>query len=44
MNTKKFSITVGIILAVAFFASLIAALSSEEEYENKTKSQTRKRV
>ncbi len=37
MNTKKLSITVGIILAVAFFASLIAALSSEEEYENRLK-------
>jgi hypothetical protein len=42
MNTKKLSITIGIILAVAFFASLIAALSSEEEYENKIKAGTEK--
>ena len=42
MNTKKLSITIGIILAVAFAASLIAALSSEEEYENKLKTNTEK--
>jgi len=42
MNTKKLSITIGIILAVAFFASLIAALSSEEENENKLKAGTEK--
>jgi hypothetical protein len=37
MNTRKLSIAIGILLAVAFAASLIAALSSEEEYENKLK-------
>jgi hypothetical protein len=35
MNSKKISVTIGIVLAVAFFASLIAALSKDEEYENK---------
>ena len=42
MNTKKLSITIGIILVVAFFASLIAALSNEEENENKLKAGTEK--
>ena len=42
MNSKKFVVTIGIILAVAFFASLIAAMSSEEENENKQRSKTEK--
>jgi hypothetical protein len=37
MFNKKLSITIGIILTIAFFASLIAALSSDEEFENKLK-------
>lgn len=42
MNSKKFAVTIGIILAVAFFASLIAAMSSEEENEGRQRSKTEK--
>jgi hypothetical protein len=42
MITKRLSISIGILLAVVFIASFIAALSSEEEYENKLRSKAEK--
>jgi hypothetical protein len=42
MIRKKLAVTIGIILTVAFFGSLIAALSSEEVNENRQKTTTEK--